>query len=276
MQVHAITTPIVHVQDDLDAFLFSNVPQLQERTVLVITSKVVALCEGAVAEKVLETRDEKHALVRQQAELYTEPHSSRFNLMLTVKNQILAVNAGIDESNADGRYVLFPQQPYQSAANIWDLLRQKHQIKELGVIIIDSKTIPLKWGTIGTALAHCGFQALNNRIGETDLFGKEMQMTQENIVEALAVAANFEMGEVAESRPMALITDIDKVVFQDRPPTQEEIAELAISIEDDAYSPILTKAEWKKGGCYQSRAENKKIEWFADREQAHGKGESQT
>jgi len=262
MKVTPVKTPIVHTGDDLYQLLDKALPKITEKSVVAITCKVVALCEGAVVEKQSATREEKHNLVQQEAELYTDPNQSPFDLMLTVKNQILAVNAGIDESNADGKYVLFPPDPYQSAEKIWQHLREKHQIQHLGVMIIDSRTFPLKWGTIGTALAHCGFSALNNRIGEHDLFGVEMKMTQENVVEALAVAANFEMGEVAEAQPIAIITDVSKVVFQNRPPTVQEIDDLQISVVDDAYSPILRNAGWQKGGHYTEPKDNQKIEYF--------------
>jgi F420-0:gamma-glutamyl ligase len=171
--------------------------------------------------------------------------------MLTIKDQILAVNAGIDESNSDGTYVLFPKKPYESAARIWNFVREHYSVSEAGVLIIDSRTFPLKWGIIGTSLAHCGFKALNNKIGELDLFGKEMQMTQENMTEGLAVAANVVMGEVAESQPFALVEDIPMVQFQDHSPTQEELQELKITLTDDAYAPILLKADWQKGGAYK-------------------------
>ena len=265
MKVTPVKSPTVHTGDDLFQLLNAVLPQLKEKTVVVVTGKVVALCEGAVVVKKTGDRKEKHDLVRKESELFTDPSQSSYDLMLTVKNQILAVNAGIDESNADGKYVLFPEKPYQSAEKIWCYLRAKHHVQNLGVIIIDSRTFPLKWGTIGTALAHCGLAALNNRIGEKDLFGVEMKMTQENVVEALAVAANFEMGEVDEAQPFAIVTDITKVQFQNRPPTLAEIAELQISIHDDAYAPILKNAGWKKGGQYLPPKNNSKIEWFLDR-----------
>ncbi|PIR61660.1 MAG: hypothetical protein COY81_00550 [Candidatus Pacebacteria bacterium CG_4_10_14_0_8_um_filter_43_12] len=253
MKATGIKTPIVHIGDNLEKILLDALPNLPEKSILVVTCKIIALSEGSVAERKLATKKEKWAVVQQQAELYTDPGQSQYNLMLTVKDQIMAVNAGIDESNADGAYVLFPKNAYASAEKIWRLLRDHYQIKQLGVLIIDSKTFPLKWGTIGTALAYCGFQPVNDRRGEKDLFGYEMVMTKENIAEGLAAAANVEMGEVAEQKPLCLIENLEKVVFQDHPPTPAEIEELNISIVDDVYAPVLTKANWQKGGHHQSK-----------------------
>lgn len=252
MIVTPIKTRVVRVGDDLEQFLTESISYLPEKSVLVITGKIISLAEKAVAEKKLGTKDEKWELVKQEAEWYTDPTDSNYQLMLTIKDQILAVNAGIDESNSDGTYVLFPKNAYASAEKIWHFLRAHFQVKNLGILIIDSRTFPLKWGIIGTSLAHCGFKALNNKIGDLDLFGKEMQMTQENMTEGLAVAANVVMGEVAECQPLALIEDVPMVQFQAEAPTAEELQALKINIQDDAYAPILLKADWKKGGAYRS------------------------
>ncbi len=249
MQVQPCKTPLVISGDDLYEILHAALvaEKLPERSIVAVTSKIVSLCENRVVPN-NDIRAEKEALVREEAEWYTDPHSSAFNLMLTIKHQILAVNAGIDESNADKQYVLFPADPYQSAQDIWQWLRATFGVQEIGVIITDSRSFPLKWGQIGTSLAYCGFAALNNKIGEQDLFGRVLHMTQVNVAEALAVSAVLEMGEAAESQPVAIITDVSMVQFQDRPPTAEELLALQIKIDDDAYAPILKKADWKLGG----------------------------
>ena len=56
------------------------------------------------------------------------------------------------------------------------------------------------------------------------------------------------MGEGKEQTPLALITDVPFVQFQSRNPTNDEITNLRIDIADDMYAPLLTKADWKKGG----------------------------
>lgn len=249
MRITPIKTAIVHAHDDLFALLESALPaHLAEKTIVVVTSKIVALCEGAVRPKTTDEHAEKWEHVRQQAEWYIDPHSSKYELMLTIKNQILAVNAGIDESNADNHYVLFPQRPFDSAQHIWEFLKKQYGLKQVGVLITDSRTFPLKWGQIGTCLAYCGFSPLNNKIGQSDLFNRELKMTQVNVAEALAVAAVLEMGEAAESQPLALVEDAGMVEFVAAPPSAEAVAALAIAPEDDAYAPILTNARWIKGG----------------------------
>jgi len=248
MKVTPIKTDIVHAQDNLFEILDRAIPQLSEKTVIAITSKVVALCEGNVVEKKIGNREEKQQIVRDDSDLYVDPSSSKYGVMLTIKDSILAVNGGVDESNADGYYVLLPKNSYGSAEKIWNYLRIKFGVTELGIIITDSRTIPLKWGVMGTCLAHCGFKALDNKIGEKDLFGYEMQMTQVNVAEALAVSAVFLMGESNEAQPVAVITELsESVQFQPTAPSGDEREALLIEPEDDVFAPLLLNAEWKKG-----------------------------
>ena len=246
MKLTPIKTPIVHAHDDLFKIITSSIPTIEEYSVLAVTSKIIALCEGNISPVVTGSREEKHAIVREEADAYIDASNSKYDVMLAIKDQVLAVNAGVDMSNADNQYVRLPKESYKSSAGLWQSVKTHYGIKNLGILITDSKTIPLKWGTIGTALAHCGFKGVRNRIGERDLFGYEMQMTQVNIAEALAVSAVLSMGEVAEQQPLCLIEDIPQIEFQDQPPTPEEIKALEISIEDDVYAPILQSAPWKR------------------------------
>ena len=253
MLVVPIITPPVHANDDLLAILKAALPaSLPERSVVVITSKIVALCEGAVAPKVTGAREEKHQLVAAESEFYLPASASKYDVSLAIKDSILAVSAGVDESNADNQYILLPVDSYASAAFVWNWLKDTYQVKEVGVLITDSKTVPLKWGTMGTALGYCGFQGLINKIGEKDLFGHHMQKTKVNVAEGLAAAAVVEMGEVAESTPLALITEAKQVVFMDQPLSASERAELLIKFEDDVYAPVLTATPWLKGGKNQA------------------------
>jgi dihydrofolate synthase / folylpolyglutamate synthase len=58
-----------------------------------------------------------------------------------------AANAGIDESNANGKCILLPEDSYVTAYILWRELRQRSGIENLGIIITDSRTAPLRKGT---------------------------------------------------------------------------------------------------------------------------------
>ncbi len=249
MIVTPLKTDIVHINDDFFVFLDKFVPSDLENKVLVVTSKVLALSEGNVVKptgKFDKPSDEVHEIAKKVVDHYTEPHSSKYNLMLTIIHNTLLMNGGVDNSNSQGHYVLLPKDPYKWSRDIWEYLRKKHDLKNFGVIVTDSKSFPLKWGRVGTALAYCGFKALSNKIGETDLFGRKIEMTYVGVAEGIAIAAVLEMGEVAEAQPLCLVENISQIEFVDHPVTQEEIDALNIDIEDDAFAPILLKADWKQ------------------------------
>ena len=155
-------------------------------------------------------------------------------------------SAGIDESNSKGLLTLWPSNPQASANSIYDYLRDKFQLKELGVIITDSRLLPLRWGTTGVTIAYCGFNPLKDYIGKPDIFGKPLKHTKANVSDALAAAAVLIMGEGSEQTPLAMLEDLDFVEFTQRHPTQEELNDLKISLDEDIYSRILRNADWQK------------------------------
>ena len=242
MNIVAIKTEkITSKSITLFELLNKYVENLEDGSILAITSKIVSLCEGRVIP--IEGSD-KDELIKNEADLYLPKEENRYNLYLTIKDSILAVSAGVDESNANGYYVLWPKDSQDTANKIREYLTRKFNIKNLGVIITDSKTTPLRWGVTVVCIAHSGFASLKDYIGTPDLFGREFKFEKQSIVDSLATSAGVVMGEGNEQTPMAVITDIPFVEFQDRNPTEEEIKELRIDIEDDVYAPILKSASW--------------------------------
>lgn len=216
---------------------------VSENTVIVITSKIVSMCEGTVMKK---TTQSKGDLAASEADLYIPPSQSKYDVTLTIKNNQLIPSAGIDESNSDGHFVFWPKNPQQSANSAREYIVGTLGKKNIGVIISDSKTTPLRWGTTGTSIAHSGFAALNDFIGKPDIFGRPLTMTKVNVVDALAAAAVLVMGESNEQTPLAIITDVPFVKFQGRNPTKQELDDVHIPLADDVYAPILTAADWVK------------------------------
>lgn len=245
MNVYPLHTNPIHAnQQTLLEVLDAHLEAMPEGAVLAITSKIVALCEGRVVK--MEEVD-KQALVKQESQYFLPSSESKYAVMMTIAEDLLAPSAGIDESNSDGYYVLWPQDAYATANAVRAYLRKRFSINRVGVLITDSRTTPLRWGTIGVSLAYSGFQPLHNYIGSPDIFGREMKMTKTNIQDALAVAAVLVMGEGAEQTPLAIIEDIPFVEFVDRDATPQEIADLRIGLADDLYSKLLTSVPWEKG-----------------------------
>ena len=153
------TEPISANAGPLNELLGRYLPKLQERSIVAITSKVVSLCEGAV---VAAEGQDKGELVRQEAALYLPPEESAYGITLTVRDQVLIPTAGIDESNGNGFFVLWPRDSQVTANQVRVFLEERYGLKEVGVIITDSKTTPMRRGTTGIALACSGIKALRN------------------------------------------------------------------------------------------------------------------
>lgn len=249
MQVVAYKTKLIRSGDDWQSILLESLPSLEEGSVVAVASKLVATCEGRFVAKQTGSREEKHALVEQEAEWYLPASASKYDVMFTIKGNWMFANSGIDESNADGQYLLWPLDPQQSANAIWEFLKGKYNLQSVGVVISDSHSMPLNWGVVGHAIAHCGFSPLKSYIGQPDLFGRPMKMEQTSVVQSLTVAASLTMGEGAEQTPLAVVTDLGGLVeFVDHVPTTEELAALHIDPADDMYAPLLTAVPWRKGG----------------------------
>jgi F420-0:gamma-glutamyl ligase len=169
--------------------------------VVVVTSKIVSLCENRVVPL---ADTSKKQLVEQEASQYLASELSQYGHLFTITNDTLIPSAGIDESNGDSHYVLWPKDPQASANAIRAHLASKHQLDNIGVIITDSTSQPLRRGISGIVLAHSGFLALKDYRGQPDLFGRPLGVSVANVASGLAAAAVLAMGEGAEQTPLAL------------------------------------------------------------------------
>lgn len=246
MKITSIKTrKIAYPDNDLFEILDTYLPRIKERTIVAITSKIVSICEGRVV-KVGEIKKDK--LIEKEADFVLDNQKeNKYGITLTIKNNLLIPTAGIDESNGNGYYILWPKNPEKTANEIRKYLIKKFKLNNAGVIITDSKTTPLRWGTSGVAVAFSGFSPLNNYIGKKDVFGKRLNVTKANIYDSLAAAAVLVMGEGKEQTPMAIIEDADFIKFKKRNPTAKELKNLRVSIDDDLYSPLLKSVIWRKG-----------------------------
>ena len=226
----------------LSQLLDESIGTLARGSIVAITSKVVALCEGRAVDPDQVDKDE---LIEREADSFLPRSSSRYHVVLTIKRGTLIPSSGVDESNSGGKIVLWPEDPQRSANEAWEHLAARFGHRDLGVIITDSTTAPLRMGVTGISIAHAGFAAVNDLVGEADLFGRPLAMTRTNVAGGLAAAAVAVMGEGAEQTPLAVITDTPFVRFQGRPPTEDELASLTIAPQDDLYAPLLQPAPWR-------------------------------
>ena len=245
MIVTAYKTKKVSKGDKLFSILDASLPVIHDGCVVVVTSKIVSICEGSIVKN--DGSIDKHKLIKQEADSYLDvPLSQAYGVTITIKDHKLVANSGIDESNGNGYFILWPRQPFKSATVIWEYLRKKYRLTKFGVIITDSHIMPLQWGTRGRAIAWCGVEPLKNYIGQPDIFGKNLHATKASITDGIAAAAVAVMGEGNEQTPLVVIRNVPFVTFVDHPPTKQKIEAMAIAINDDLYAPLLTAADWKK------------------------------
>jgi len=236
-------------KDDLLSVVKESVSKIPENSILVIASKVVSIWKGRCLP-IRDIPDKKDLIIEEADKHLLDPliFEGR-EIRRTIKNNILISSAGIDESNADNYYILWPKNPNESAKELYDFIRKEYGVRNLGIIIVDSTIIPLRRGTIGISLGYFGFVPLRDYRDKPDLFGREFQFAQTNLVDGLAAAAVVIMGEGAESTPLALITDIPFIKFIDKLyKSDKKYSSLEVPEGEDLFEPFLSRVDWQKGG----------------------------
>lgn len=241
MRIKAVRTHRIEINDCLEQILDQYIQDLVDEDIVAITSKIISVIQGRLVSK-----DSicKNLLIQQEADLVLETDNNPYDLYLTIKNGILIPSAGIDESDVNEVYVLYPENIQKTVIWIWEYLKKKHNLKKIGVVIADSHTTIMRRGVTGIALAWCGFSPLYSYIDKPDLYNNPLKVTQVNILDALATSAVFVMGEGDEQTPLAIIKDAPKIHFLDIPPTIEEKKNILIPMDEDLYSPLLRAAKW--------------------------------
>jgi dihydrofolate synthase / folylpolyglutamate synthase len=228
MQVNAIKTRVFKESENLADFISHHIPKLKNYSILVITSKIVALAENRTVEK--KSKAQKIRLIKQESTCAIKARK----VWVTIIQGQLMPSAGIDESNANGKYILLPKNSYVSATKIRRKLLQKYRIKNLGIIISDSRTLPLRAGTIGTALGYAGFKGIKDYQRKKDIFGRKFVYSRSNLADSLSASAVLQMGEGSEQKPLCVITSAPVIFTNTTNPN-----ELKIKLKDDMYFPLL-------------------------------------
>lgn len=222
------TRVLLPPKDDLFRVLDdSSMNPLEEGDILMISSKILAIHQGRCVRKM---GVDKLALIRQEADREICPIHDP---CITIKDRALIPNSGIDESNGNGYYILWPHKVGELLRDIHQFFCQKFHIKKLGVLSVDSHVLPMRAGTVGISQASFGFLPTKNCIGERDIFGRELKISQINIADCLAGMSPILMGEGAECRPMVVARGVQGIDFCD------DIGDLSIEEDKDLFRQIL-------------------------------------
>ncbi len=254
MHVIPIKTRIITPKDSLLDVLLEGMEnaglELRENDILGIAEtplgttegRVVKLSEVEVSPEATELA-EKYELLPEVAELVLQEADEILggipHVVLTIKNNTLMANAGVDKSNVPPGYAsLLPVDSRASAERIRNEVRDRLGIN-IGALVIDSRTQPLRLGNIGMALGVAGFRPVVDERGNTDLFGNVLRVTRRAIADNLASACTAVMGESDESIPAAIIRDAP-VEFSDE---SFDSSEMWISPKECMYMAIFD--QWR-------------------------------
>jgi F420-0:gamma-glutamyl ligase len=247
MQITPVKTKIFCENENLLEFILKYIKRIPENSVLVVTSKIIALAEGRTVE--YKNQRQKIKLIKQESDFAVKTKI----VWLTLKDNVIMANAGIDESNAKGKLILLPRNSFRSAEILRKKLMQKFRLKNLGVLITDSCLMPLRAGVVGMALGYAGFQGIKNYIGKKDIFGRVLKMSQTDIADSLATSAVLCMGEGREQQPLAMITGAP-IIFINKVKRDE----LVIDPKKDIYVPLFANLKLIKHKKTNKRNAKKK------------------
>jgi coenzyme F420-0:L-glutamate ligase len=219
---------------------------LQTGDILIISSKFAAIAEGRVVTlSEVQPSERARALADQYkmeaelAELVIQESEhifgGIFGFLLSVKDNLIAPNAGIDHSNIPaGQVVLYPADSFATAERLRAELVAATGC-ELGVALSDSRLMPGRTGTTGVAVGVAGFDPVKDERGQPDLLGQPLKVTQKAIADNLCTGAELVMGEGAEGMPIVIARN------SHTPLTQKSYTwrDLAIAWPEDIYIAIL-------------------------------------
>ncbi|MDP2593460.1 MAG: coenzyme F420-0:L-glutamate ligase [bacterium] len=246
MNIKAVKLDIVMPpQDDLLSKIRKSKLSLKEGDIVAVSSKVVSIWEG----RVLPIKDwgKKDEIAKREAEKYHISFLGGRKTFFTIKHSVLIRSCGIDSSNGDGYFILWPKNPKGSAEKLLAWFKKEYKVKKIGLIITDSHSIPLRRGALGFALARAGFEPIYDYRGKKDIFNNELKSSQANIADALASSAVLSMGEGAEQTPLAVIRDAPHINFGNVSKKKRPFSSFEVPFDEDVFSVFLKAVKWKKG-----------------------------
>lgn len=215
-----------------DIMPFFDKIKVKDGDILLITSKILAIHQG----RCIPVRDvSKDDLIHQDADKvlgFCTVNDKK--IYLTIKDNILIASSGIDESNADDHYILWPKNVDILLKEIHSYIIKKHKIVNLGLISTDSHIAPLRAGIRGIATGSYGFNPIKNYIGTKDIFNRELKMSTVNISDCLASAGVFMMGEGNERTPICIARGVKNIEFGDF-----NSSATVINPKDDLFRDVL-------------------------------------
>ena len=183
--------------DDLAAAIAAAAPWIADDDVLLVTSKVVSKCEGALVPAPSDPA-QRDAFRRRLIDEHTVRLVAQVKQTRIVENAlgIVAAAAGIDASNVHtDEIALLPTDPDASAtALVAEFARRGRRV---GVIVTDTQGRAWRNGVTDVAIGAAGVDVLDDHRGGHDVFGNELVVTQVAVADELAAAGDLVKGKLS-------------------------------------------------------------------------------
>lgn len=213
--------PIVDDSDDISVIIKDAINKqgcmLEHGDIILIAETLISKAEGNfiklddlqpsdealdLAEKCQKDPKVVEAILQQSNEVIRV--GPKF-IITETRQGFICANAGIDESNVgEGLATPIPVNPDRSAFEIREFLENEFG-EEIAVIITDTQGRAFRFGAIGTAIGCSGISPLWKRVGEKDLYGRELETTEIATADELSAAASLIMGQADEGLPVVII-----------------------------------------------------------------------
>ena len=133
-------------------------------------------------------------------------------LICETRHGWVCANAGVDQSNAgeSGELVLLPEDPDQSARHLRAGVAAARGVRP-AVVITDSFGRPWRLGQTDVALGAAGLAPLDDRRGQPDARGRELQATLIAVADAVAGAADLARAKNSDE-PVVLVRGLERFV----------------------------------------------------------------
>jgi coenzyme F420-0:L-glutamate ligase/coenzyme F420-1:gamma-L-glutamate ligase len=188
--------------------------------IFVVTQKIVSKAEGRIVDlaeieasefarafALEHGKDAQHVevVLRESKRIVRMDHGV---LISETRHGFICANAGVDESNVNGRreLALLPVDSDRSAQELRARLRQLVSAEEADVAVIISDTWGRPWrnGQVNMAIGVAGMEAIIDYRGQLDPYGYELQASAIAVADELAAAGELVMGKI-DQVPVALI-----------------------------------------------------------------------
>ncbi len=179
--------------------------QLVDGDVVAVTHKIVSKAEGRIVQLADDGPDSHRHLVEREAKSVIR---RRGELVITETHHgFVCANAGVDRSNAGpARAILLPLDPDRSANRIRLRLSERFGV-DLAVIVTDTFGRAWRRGLSDVAIGVAGMAAIDDLRGQTDDFGKALEVTEVATADEIAAAADLVIGKSSRN-PAAVIRGV--------------------------------------------------------------------